>query len=105
MPPSLTGLWVLLVANQGELAQQDADGRVPVMARAGNQQNYLLVFKDVAKARAFATASQLEGAEPRMVMRGNQDEIVRVARSAGAVATLLDYEAQTQRYASTFPLT
>ena len=33
--------------NDGELATQDNDGRVPVMARAGNDQTYLLAFKNV----------------------------------------------------------
>src|SRR5688500_8406889 len=33
--PNLAGLWVLLVQNDGELKTQDAEGRVPVMARAG----------------------------------------------------------------------
>ena len=47
----LTNLWVLLVQNDGELTTQDADGRVPMMARAGNDQKYLLVFKNVVKAR------------------------------------------------------
>lgn len=101
-PPNapLAGLWVLLVQNEGELATQDADGRVPVMCRAGNDQTYLLVFKDVAKARKFVSTSALEGAEPRMVVRGNQDEIFRIARSAGVVGTLLDYDPTTQKYAA-----
>lgn len=99
-PPNLAGLWVLLVQNDGELATQDAEGRVPVMARAGNDQTYLLVFKDVAKARQFVQAQDLPGAEPRMVVRGNRDDIVRIARSAGVVGTLLDYDPTTQRYAS-----
>ena len=67
--PNLAGLWVLLVQNDGELKTQDADGRVPVMARAGNDQTYLLVFKNVVKARQFVTAQALDGAEPRMVVR------------------------------------
>lgn len=97
---ALAGLWVLLVNNDGELATQDADGRVPVMARAGNDQTYLLVFKNVVKARQFLEASALEGAEPRMVVRGNKDELVRIARSAGVVGTLVDYDPTTQKYAS-----
>lgn len=97
---NLAGLWVLLVQNEGELATQDADGRVPVMARAGNEQTYLLVFKDVVKARQFVAVQDLPGAEPRMVVRGNRDDIVRIARSAGVVGTLLDYDPTTQRYAS-----
>jgi hypothetical protein len=97
----LDGLWVLLVSNEGELSEQDADGRVPVMVRAGNAQTYLLVFKNVVKARQFATAAELEGAEPRMVVRGNRDDIVRIARSAQVAGTLLDYDAVTQQYAAT----
>jgi hypothetical protein len=98
--PAIGGLWVLLVQNDGELATQDNDGRVPVMARAGNDQTYLLVFKNVAKARQFVTASALDGAEPRMVVRGNRDDIVRIAKSAGVVGTLVDYDPTTQKYAA-----
>lgn len=97
--PTLDGLWVLLVSNEGELSAQDAAGRVPVMARAGNDQTYLLVFKNVIKARQFVSTSNLEGAEPRMVVRGNREDIIRIARSAGVVGTLLDYDPSTQQYA------
>ena len=97
----LTNLWVLLVNNEGELSVQDADGRVPVMARAGNDQTYLLVFKNVVKARQFLASQAIDGAEPRMVVRGNRDDIVRIARSAGVVGTLLDYDPTTQKYAAT----
>ena len=99
--PGLAGLWVLLVSNEGELKVQDNDGRVPVMARAGNDQTYLLVFKNVVKARQFVTAQALDGAEPRMVVRGNRDDIVRIAKSAGVVGTLVDYDPTTQQYATT----
>jgi hypothetical protein len=95
------GFWILLVNNDGELTTQDADGRVPVMARAGNDQTYLLVFKNLVKARQFVAISDLPGAEPRMVVRGNRDDIVRIAKSAGVVGTLLDYDPATQQYAST----
>jgi len=98
---TLDGLWVLLVSNEGELMAQDAAGRVPVMARAGDEQTYLLVFKNVVKARQFVSSSQIEGAEPRMVVRGNRDDIIRIARSAGVVGTLLDYDPSTQKYADT----
>ena len=98
---TLDGLWVLLVSNQGELATQDAAGRVPVMCRAGNDQTYLLVFKNVVKARQFVASSSLDGAEPRMVVKGNRDELVRIAKSAGVVGTLLDYDPSTQKYAAT----
>jgi hypothetical protein len=100
----LDGLWVLLVSNEGELSAQDAAGRVPVMCRAGNDQTYLLVFKNVVKARQFVASSvahnpDLDGAEPRMVVKGNRDDIVRIAKSAGVVGTLLDYDPSTQKYA------
>ena len=97
---NLDGLWVLLVSNEGELTTQDSAGRVPVMARTGNDQTYLLVFKNVVKARQFVSNSNLEGAEPRMVVRGNRDDIIRIARSAGVVGTLLDYDPSTQKYAA-----
>ena len=102
--PTLDGLWVLLVSNEGELTVQDAAGRVPVMARAGNEQTYLLVFKNVVKARQFVSTSNLEGAEPRMVVRGNREDIIRIARSVGVVGTMLDYDPSTQKYAETHAL-
>ncbi len=99
-PSTLDGLWVLLVSNEGELQAQDNDGRVPVMCRAGNDQTYLLVFKNVVKARQFVASSELDGAEPRMVVRGNREDILRIAKSAGVVGTLLDYDPSTQQYAA-----
>jgi hypothetical protein len=104
MTNHLAGLWVLLVQNDGEIATQDADGRVPVLARAGNDQTYLLVFKNVVKARQFVAHQDLAGAEPRMVVRGNQSDIMRIAREAGVVGTLLDYDPATQKYASSHAL-
>lgn len=101
IPQSLSGMWILLVQNEGELATQDAEGRVPVMCRAGNDQTYLLVFKNVVKARQFVSAQELAGAEPRMVVRGNAGDIVRIAKSAGVVGTLVDYDPSTQKYAAT----
>jgi hypothetical protein len=97
----LTNLWILLVQNDGELATQDPDGRVPMMARAGDDQTYLLVFKNVVKARQFLSTQDVDGAEPRMVVRANHDDIVRIAKSAGVVGTLLDYDPRTQKYAGT----
>ncbi len=98
--PALGGLWVLLVQNEGELSTQDSDGRVPVMARAGDKQTYLLAFKNVVTARQFVAAQDLAGAEPRMVVRGNREDIVRIAKSAGVVGTLIDYDPTTQKYAA-----
>jgi hypothetical protein len=85
--PPLDGLWVLL-----------GDGE-PVLARAGNDQTYLLVFKNVAKARQFVVHQSLD-AEPRMLVRGNRDAILQTAKSAGVVGTLLDYDPSTQEYAA-----
>ena len=97
---AIEGLWVLLISNEGELTTQDSNGRVPVMCRTGNDQTYLLVFKDVMKARKFVATSALDGAEPRMVVKSNKDDIVRIAKSAGVVGTLLDYDPSTQKYAA-----
>jgi hypothetical protein len=99
-PAAIDGLWVLLISNEGELTTQDSNGRVPVMCRTGNDQTYLLVFKDVMKARKFVATSSLDGAEPRMVVKSNKDDIVRIAKSAGVVGTLLDYDPSTQKYAA-----
>jgi hypothetical protein len=96
----LEGLWVLLVANEGQLPTADADGRVPMMARAGDDAAYLLGFKNVVKARQFLAATEVEGAEPRMVVRGNRDEMLRIARTAGAAGVLVDYDPATQQYAA-----
>ena len=96
----LEGLWVLLVANEGQLATEDADGRVPMMAKAGDQAAYLLAFKNVFKARQFLTATDAGEAEPRMVVRGNREEMLRIAKSAGAAGVLLDYDPTTGNYAS-----
>src|SRR5262245_54216508 len=79
---ALDGLWVLLVDNEGHVSMSDGDGRVPMMARAGDDQTYLLGFKNVVKARQFLAAQELEGAEPRMVVRGNKDEYMRIAQAA-----------------------
>lgn len=98
--PPLANLWVVLVDNDGELTAQDANGRVPMIARAGNDQKYLLVFKNVVKARQFLSTQAADGAEPRMVVRANHDDIVRIAKSAGVIGTLLDYDPTTQKYAS-----
>ena len=102
---AIDGLWVLLVSNEGELAAEDNAGRVPMMCRAGNNQTYLLVFKNVVAARKFVAAQDgIDGVEPRMVVRGNRDDILRIAKSAGVVGTLLDYDPSTQQYTSAEPL-
>jgi hypothetical protein len=50
------------------------------------------------------SAQDLDGAEPRMVVRGNRDDIVRIAKAAGVVGTLVDYDPTTQQYAGTSAL-
>ena len=109
---SLDGLWVLLV--EDEIGEQDddaqpetptpeRDGRVPIMARAGNEQTYLLGFKNVINARKFLERSALDGAEPRMVVRANKDALVEIAQENGAVGVLVDYDPSTQKYSSAAP--
>jgi hypothetical protein len=95
----LDGLWVLLVDNEGQLTTTDSDGRVPMMARAGDDHTYLLGFKNVAKARKFIQSSDV-AAEARMVVRGNREEMLRIAEAAGVVGILVDYDSVTQEYAA-----
>lgn len=102
---SLDGLWVLLVDEQRagehtESPDQERDGRVPIMARAGNEQTYLLGFKNVVTARKFIESSALDRAEPRMVVKGNKDELIEIAQENGAVGVLVDYDPSTQQYGS-----
>ncbi|MBK9033239.1 MAG: hypothetical protein IPL61_18530 [Myxococcales bacterium] len=94
----LDGLWVLLIANEDQLPTADADGRVPMMARSGETTNFLLGFKTVVKARQFLSSQGIEGAEPRMVVRGNRDEMLRIAQAAQANSVLIDYEPSDQSY-------
>ena len=89
---SLDGLWLVLVDGRAE------EGRVPMMARAGDEQTYLLGFKNAHKARKFLETSPVPGAEPRMVVRSNKDELLRVAKANGVVGVLVDYDPQTQAY-------
>jgi hypothetical protein len=102
-PPQATvlleGLWVLMVQNEGEISVSDADGRVPVLALAGNDKTYLLGFKNAAKARQFMTTLELEGADARMVVKGNKEEILRIVRAAGVAGLLVDFDATTKQYA------
>jgi hypothetical protein len=87
----IEGLWVLLV-----------DGE-PMMAQAGNDQMYLLGFKNAVKARKFV-ASQDVVAEPRMIVRANKDHLLASARSAAAVGVLVDYDLAAQTYAAALDL-
>lgn len=95
----LVGLWVLLVDNQGQLPST-AEARVPMMARTGNEETYLLGFKNMSSARRFLTQSDIAAAEPRMVVKGNKNQFLKIARDAGAVGILIDYDPVTQDYAN-----
>ena len=98
VPSTIEGMWILLIANEGELMVSDPDGRVPMMARAGDDQTYLLAFKNVAKARQFLAACEAP-AEPRMVVRGNKADIFRICESVKVAGVLVDYDHATQQYA------
>ncbi len=89
---SLEGLWILLVNQE--------TNRIPMMARAGNDETYLLGFKNMFNARKFIAASDVANAEPRMVVKGNKAELLRVAQTSGAVGVLVDYDPTTHDYAS-----
>lgn len=95
---SLDGLWVLLVQNEGQLTTADIEGRVPMLARAGNDETYLLGFKNAVKAREFMSTSSIENAEPRLVVRANKGEYLRIAQAAGVCGVLVDYDPSTQQY-------
>jgi hypothetical protein len=88
---SLEGLWVLLINQEAE--------RVPMMARAGNHETYVLGFKNMTNARKFMQASAVDGVEPRMIVRGNKHEFLRLAQDNGAVGVLVDYDPTTHDYA------
>lgn len=97
---TLDGLWVLLVDNAGQLKTADETGRVPMMARAGDDETYLLGFKNASKAREFLTRSNVDDAEPRMVVKANKTEYLRIASAAGVAGILVDYDPVTQQYAA-----
>jgi len=99
IPTTIEGLWVLLVANEGELPEADADGRVPMMARAGDDQPYLLAFRNVLKARAFLASCEVT-AEARMVVKSNKADMLRICAAARCAGVLLDYDLATQEYAA-----
>ncbi|MEM9488189.1 MAG: hypothetical protein AAGC55_03535 [Myxococcota bacterium] len=99
----LVGLWVLLVANEEQIPETSAE-QVPMMARTGNDQVYLLGFKNMSNARKFLKQSGPSAAEPRMVVKGNKNHFLDIARKAGAVGILIDYDLATQRWASAVEL-
>lgn len=98
-PPSvLSGLWLLLVKQDSELSSKIED-QVPVMAKAGNDLNYLLGFKNAANARKFMQDSDIVNAEPRMVVSANEGNFLHCAKVNGAAGLLVDYDATSREYA------
>jgi hypothetical protein len=97
-PSALNGLWLLLVKQEAELSSKIED-QVPVMAKAGNDMNYLLGFKNAANARKFMQDSDIDNAEPRMVVSANEGNFLHCARANGAAGLLVDYDASSQQYA------
>ena len=99
VPSTLDGLWLLLVQQDSETTME---GRVPLMARAGDEQKYLLAFKNAPRARKFLETSNVpsSSAEPRLVVRSNKDELLRIARANGVVGVLVDYDPVSQAYSA-----
>ncbi len=95
---SLEGLWVLLVDDATDTEACNDPSRIPMMARAGNDQTYVLGFKNMHNARKFLTASDIEGVEPRMVVKSNKTEFISAAKANGVVGVLVDYDPSTQKY-------
>jgi hypothetical protein len=86
---SLSGLWVILVEEEG--------AKVPMLARAGNGL-YLLAFRTGFTARKFVLDQRLEHAEPRMVVGANLSEVVESISRRGANGVLIDYDASSNTY-------
>lgn len=94
----LNGLWLLLV-NQDDDSSNKIEDQVPVMAKAGNDMNYLLGFKNAANARKFLQDSEIDNAVPRMVVTANQDNFLNCAKANGAAGLLVDYDVSSREYA------
>lgn len=92
---SLDGLWVVVVGPRNE---DGNDTRIPVMAQAGDEQKYLLGFKDVARARQFLESTGVDDAEPHMVVKGNRGRFLALAQENGAMGVLVDYDPSTREY-------
>ncbi len=94
----LNGLWLLLV-NQEEDSSKRIEDQVPVMAKAGNDMNYVLGFKNAANARKFLQDSEIDNAVPRMVVAANQENFLSCAKANGAAGLLVDYDVSSREYA------
>jgi hypothetical protein len=87
---SIEGLWVILVA--------DDSGKTPMLARAGNGL-YLLAFRTGFTARKFITDGQVPaGAEPRMVVGANLQEVLASVAGKDVQGVLIDYDYSTNTY-------
>ena len=94
----LNGLWLLLVKQDDE-GSANIEDQVPVMAKAGNDMNYVLGFKNAANARKFLIESRIDNAEPRMVVTANQQNFLKCAQDNGAAGVLVDYDPTSREYA------
>jgi len=94
----LNGLWLLLV-EQDENCGNTIEDQVPVMAKAGNDLNYVLGFKNAAIARKFLQDSSIDNAVPRMVVAANQAHFLACAQANGAAGILVDYDPASGEYA------
>jgi hypothetical protein len=87
---SIEGLWVILVP--------DDSGKTPMLARAGNGL-YLLAFRTGFTARKFMTDGKVpQGAEPRMVVGANLQEVLASVAGKDVQGVLIDYDYSTNTY-------
>lgn len=70
-----------------------------MMAKAGNDQNYVLGFKNAAVARKFLQDSEITNAEPRMVVAASSGNFLNCARANGAAGLLVDFDPSSGEYA------
>ncbi len=94
----LNGLWLLLVKQEHQSSAKIED-QVPVMAKAGNDLNYVLGFKNAANARKFLQDSNIDNAEPRMVVAASSHNFLTCAKVNGAAGLLVDYDPTSGEYA------
>jgi hypothetical protein len=86
---SLSGLWVILVDEEGR--------KTPMLARAGNGL-YLLAFRTGFTARKFVSEKALTNAEPRLLVTSNLPEIVATLDNKQIAGVLIDYDATSNTY-------
>lgn len=89
---SIEGLWVILVADPDEQAR-----KVPLLARTKSGL-YLLAWKTGLGARKFLADTRLGGAEERLVVRANLDEVTRFVNGRGVAGVIVDYDAEHNTY-------